>query len=143
MKYIFLFLCLCVCVQHGLSVMSEKQLAATKKLIRNTCTNKAGVAPEKVDNTYKGIFDFDDKPAMCYAHCVMMTYKLMKKDNTFDWEEGLKVLEANAPPSLLKSATGAFKHCKNAAKSLDNKCKAALEISKCLYDFDPANYFLP
>ncbi|CAH1115179.1 unnamed protein product [Psylliodes chrysocephalus] len=143
MKYQFLFLCLFVLVQDGLSAMSEKQMAATKRLIRNTCINKVGVTPEKVDAMHKGDFDFNDKSIMCYTHCILMTYKLMTKDNSFDWEEGIKVIEANAPASLAKTAVHSFKSCKNSVKTKDNKCKAALEIAKCLYDDDPPNYFLP
>ncbi|XP_072377466.1 general odorant-binding protein 72-like [Diabrotica undecimpunctata] len=143
MKYLFLLLCLFIFHQYVAAYMTEKQIEATKKLIRNTCTNKQGVAKEKVDGMQKGDFDFNDKNAMCYLHCVLMTYKLMKKDNTFDWEEGLIVLKDKAPPSIGVPASASFSHCKDSVKTKEHKCTAAMEIAKCLYDFDPPNYFLP
>nr|AQY18974.1 odorant-binding protein [Galeruca daurica] len=143
MKYIFLSLCLFFIYENVQTLMTEKQIAATKKLIRNTCINKQGVAPEKVDGMYKGEFDFSDKNSMCYVHCVLTTYKLIKKDNTFDWEEGISVMQLNAPPSIATPVIETIKNCKNAVKTTNHKCTAALEIAKCLYDDDPVHYFLP
>ncbi|XP_057652126.1 uncharacterized protein LOC130891410 [Diorhabda carinulata] len=142
MKNIFLLLCLLYIYENVLAIMTEKQIEATKKLIRNTCINKQGVAPEKVDGMYKGEFDFSDKNSMCYMHCVLKTYKLIKKDNTFDWEEGINVMQTIAPPNIATPVIESIKNCKNAVKT-DNKCTAALEIAKCLYDDDPEHYILP
>ncbi|KAJ8975039.1 hypothetical protein NQ317_008979 [Molorchus minor] len=66
-----------------------------------------------------------------------------EKDNSFDWEGGIKALEANAPASISAEGVKTIANCKDAVKTKDDKCVAAYEIAKCLYDDNPSNYFLP
>lgn len=67
----------------------------------------------------------------------MNTYKLFKSDNTFDWEAGVKALHANAPDSIAIPGGVSVKNCKDAIKTPDNKCMAAMEIAKCIYEDNP------
>ncbi|KAJ8923335.1 hypothetical protein NQ315_001893 [Exocentrus adspersus] len=122
--------------------MTEKQLNATKKLVRNTCQNKAKATNEQIDAMQKGDFG-GDRNAQCYLHCIISTYKLLTKDNQFDWEAGIKATNANAPPSIAEPGIVSIKNCKDAVKTPSDKCAASTEIAKCLYDDNPANYFLP
>nr|QUP79537.1 odorant binding protein 44 [Monochamus saltuarius] len=73
----------------------------------------------------------------------MNTYKLLTKENTFDWEGGIKALEANAPASVAGPGTISLKNCKDAVKTQSDRCVASMEIAKCIYDDNPSNYFFP
>lgn len=67
----------------------------------------------------------------------MNTYKLFKSDNTFDWEAGIKALHTNAPEHIANPASISVEHCKDAMKTPENKCTAAMEIAKCVYNDNP------
>nr|APC94208.1 odorant-binding protein 17 [Pyrrhalta maculicollis] len=140
MKWLVVGLCLYLIItRDGWCAMSEKQMNATKKLIRNSCTAKSKVAPEIIDAMHKG--DFSD--GQCYLHCIMNTYKLIKPDGSFDWEGGITTVNANAPPNIAVTATASIKNCKDALKNRSDKCAGAAEVAKCIYEDDPPNYFLP
>nr|AXO78386.1 odorant binding protein 8 [Xylotrechus quadripes] len=124
------------------SALTEKQMNATKKLIRNTCLNKAKPSSDQVDGLQKGNF-VDDKNLQCYTYCVLNTYKLIRKDNSFDWEGGVAALEANAPTNIAGPGAKTIVNCKDAVKTATDKCMAAYEIARCIYDDNPSNYFLP
>nr|UTN00815.1 odorant binding protein [Semanotus bifasciatus] len=142
MKCVFILYLFFVIHDVAYSAMTEKQLNATKKLVRNTCMNKAKPTSEQVDGLQKGQF-IDDRNLQCYIYCILNTYKLIRKDNSFDWEGGIKALEANAPPNIAESGSKSIVNCKDAVKTTDDKCIAAYEITKCVYDDNPAGYFLP
>nr|UYS88359.1 odorant binding protein 7 [Aromia bungii] len=143
MRCLFIFLCLFLLTHHDVySAMTEKQLNATKKLVRNTCINKAKSTPEQVEGLQKGEF-IEDKNVQCYLYCILNTYKLIRKDNSFDWEGGIKALEANAPPSIAAPGVNTIEKCKDAVKTTNDKCTASFEIAKCIYADNPGNYFLP
>ncbi|XP_028137022.1 general odorant-binding protein 72-like [Diabrotica virgifera virgifera] len=141
MKKIVVGLCVVLAVHYGFCAMSEKQINATKKLVRNTCMNKANVAPEIVDAMHKGDFS----QGQCYISCIMNTYKLISPEGTFDWEGGIRTMEANAPKSLVATASVSIKKCKDAMKTSvkSNKCQGAAEIAQCIYEDNPPNYFFP
>ncbi|XP_072377291.1 general odorant-binding protein 72-like [Diabrotica undecimpunctata] len=139
MKKIAVGLCVVLAVHYGFCVMSEKQMNATKKLVRNTCMNKASVAPEIVDAMHKGDFS----QGQCYISCIMNTYKLIGADGNFDWEGGIRTIEANAPKNIAGPATVSIKKCKDAMKTKSDKCKGAAEIAQCIYEDNPSNYFFP
>ncbi|KAJ8965132.1 hypothetical protein NQ314_004357 [Rhamnusium bicolor] len=61
----------------------------------------------------------------------------LKKDNSFDWEGGIKALAANAPTSIADPGMESIKNCKDAVKTTDDKCVASYEIAKCIYDDNP------
>nr|AHA33382.1 odorant-binding protein 1 [Batocera horsfieldi] len=142
MKLFVFVLCLCLATGCAYSAFTEKQLNATKKLMRNTCQNKAKPTSEQIDAMHRGEFS-DDRNAQCYLLCIMNTYKLLTKENTFDWESGVKALAANAPPSIGDPGIVSIKNCKDAVKTTSDKCVASTEIAKCIYNDNPSNYFLP
>nr|AUF72956.1 odorant-binding protein [Anoplophora chinensis] len=142
MKFCFFLLCSCLVAPYVYSAMTEKQLNATKKLMRNTCQNKAKPTSEQIDAMQKGDFNVD-RNAQCYLLCILSTYKLLTKENTFDWENGIKALAANAPASVAGPGSATLKNCKDAVKTPSDRCVASIEIAKCIYDDNPSNYFLP
>ncbi|XP_057651837.1 uncharacterized protein LOC130891239 [Diorhabda carinulata] len=139
MKWLVIGLCLYFVTLDGWCAITEKQLNATKKLVRNSCTTKTKVAPEVVDAMHKG--DFSN--GQCYILCIMNTYKLIKSDGSFDWEGGIATVKANAPPHIAATAAASIKNCKDAMKNKSDKCLGSAEIAMCIYNDDPPNYFFP
>ncbi|XP_019766621.1 general odorant-binding protein 72 isoform X2 [Dendroctonus ponderosae] len=122
--------------------MTEAQMKAALKLIRNVCQPKNKATDAQIAAMHNGDWN-QDKNGMCYMNCVLNYYKLQLPDNSFDWETGLKVVESQAPPSMAGFIMETITGCKDAVKTRDDKCKAAVEITKCLYDQNPEKYFLP
>ncbi|XP_048522341.1 general odorant-binding protein 72 isoform X1 [Dendroctonus ponderosae] len=144
--------------------MTEAQMKAALKLIRNVCQPKNKATDAQIAAMHNGDWN-QDKNGMCYMNCVLNYYKLQLPDNSFDWETGLKVVESQAPPSMAGFIMETITGCKDAGKIMslsrpnwqfrtkkcvfqtvktrDDKCKAAVEITKCLYDQNPEKYFLP
>ncbi|CAH1974056.1 unnamed protein product [Acanthoscelides obtectus] len=138
MKRWVLLWCL-LCVTHlANAAISEKQMKATMKLLRNTCINKFKIPIEDVDAMHTGDFS----KGGCYVMCILETYKLLK-GNVYDWENAVTTIRANAPPSVAEDAVAAVVACKDAMKTKDDKCIGSAEIGKCIYDFAPEKYFLP
>ncbi|VEN51616.1 unnamed protein product [Callosobruchus maculatus] len=123
MKFILLLLCMFL-VTHRISSMTVKQFNAT----RNWC----GI-----------LVKISRKLRVCYIHCILNTYNLLNKDLIFDWEGGIKALKGNAPESIAEPGAVTIENCKDAIKTRNDKCIAAMEVAKCLHDDNPANYFLP
>ncbi|KAG5883555.1 hypothetical protein JTB14_008522 [Gonioctena quinquepunctata] len=78
------------------------------------------------------------QPVKCYQLCIFNTYKLLKMDNSFDWEAGINALKANAPEKIAGPGSDSILNCKDAMKTTDDKCKAALEVAECIYNDNPA-----
>ncbi|XP_066253169.1 general odorant-binding protein 72-like [Euwallacea similis] len=131
-----------IVVESVYCAMTESQMAAALKLIRNVCQPKNKATNEQIEGMHKGDWN-QDQNGMCYMSCVLGYYKLQLPDNSFDWETGVKTIEAQAPPSIAQIALVSVKNCKDAVKTLSDKCRAALEIAKCIYDQNPEKYFLP
>ncbi|XP_050298251.1 general odorant-binding protein 72-like [Anthonomus grandis grandis] len=141
MRLACLFL-IVLAVRCGDAAMTEKQMKAAVRLIKNACVPKSKVTEEQIEAMQHGNFDLE-KSAMCYVHCVLNYYKLQLPDNSFDWETGIKIIETQAPSSIASFAIDAMKACKDAVKTPGEKCKAAMEIARCIYEFNPEKYFLP
>nr|QLQ34532.1 odorant binding protein 1 [Callosobruchus chinensis] len=138
MKRLIVLLCL-FCVTHLVNAaISEKQMKATKKLVRNTCINKSKIPIEDVDAMQQGDFS----KGGCYLLCILETYKVIK-GNDYDWEGAVAAIKANAPTNIAEDAIKAVVACKDSMKTKSDKCIGAAEIGKCVYDFAPEKYFLP
>nr|QTE76120.1 odorant binding protein 12 [Harmonia axyridis] len=124
------------------AAMTDAQLKAALKLLRNVCQPKNKATNEQIEAMHKGDRN-QDKNGMCYMHCVLNMYKLIKKDNTLDYEVGMSTIEAQAPDSIKATAIHSLNSCKDAAKTTSDKCIAAFEIAHCLYLDNPPAYFLP
>nr|UTN00824.1 odorant binding protein [Semanotus bifasciatus] len=123
------------------SAMTEKQLIAAVKMVRNVCLPKTKASVEDVDKMHKGDWDVDHT-AMCYMHCALNMYKLIDKDNTLNYDS--VIIQIKQLPDRYKESTEkCLDPCKNSAVTLDDKCAAAYEISKCLYFCNPGDYYLP
>ncbi|XP_050306989.1 general odorant-binding protein 83a-like [Anthonomus grandis grandis] len=130
-----------ILVQYVDSRMTDKQLVAAVKLVRNMCTGKTKASPEEIDKMHQGNWDVDYN-AQCYMWCSLNMYKLMDKENNFD-RKSAEAQMSQLPASLLDYVTKCMDQCEHAAKRLDDKCIAAWEYSKCMYFCDPEQYFLP
>nr|CAI5858691.1 unnamed protein product [Callosobruchus analis] len=121
--------------------MTEKQMWAAVKLARNTCQNKHKASTADIDKMHQGDWNVDHS-AMCYMHCALNMYKLMYPNNTFNLEASMKQTP-QLPDSFRESAETCIFNCKDEAKTLDDKCVAAYELTKCMYFCNPEKYFLP
>nr|AIX97061.1 odorant-binding protein 15 [Dastarcus helophoroides] len=142
MKALLLIYVYLACTGLSKAAMTEAQYKAGAKLIRKTCISKSKVDAGKVEALRKGEWP-EEKALMCYLYCVLASYKVVTPENTLDVENGVKALNAQAPESIRDAAIISTKNCKDSAKTTSDKCKAAYEISSCVYNDNPANYFLP
>ncbi|EFA10803.1 general odorant-binding protein 72 [Tribolium castaneum] len=142
MKY-FPHLCLClIFFELSEAAMSEAQLKAAVKLVRNMCQPKSKATNEDIEKMHHGDWNID-RTAMCYMHCALNSNKLITKENVFNRDYAITLAEKNLPTALKTASIEAANLCKDSAKTLDDKCVAAYEISKCLYESNPEKYFLP
>ncbi|XP_044271166.1 general odorant-binding protein 72-like [Tribolium madens] len=142
MKY-FAYLCLClIFLEFTEATLSEAQLKAMVKLVRNMCQPKSKATTEDIEKMHQGNWNID-YTAMCYMHCVLNSNQLITKGNVFHLDNALIWVEKNLPNPLKDASLEAANLCKDAAKTLNDKCVAAYEISKCLYESNPEMYFLP
>ncbi|KAJ3626731.1 hypothetical protein MTP99_017208 [Tenebrio molitor] len=117
-------------------------MKAALKLVRNVCQPKFKATNEQIDAMHKGDWELE-KNAKCYLWCILNMYKLITKDNAFDWEAGIVTLTNQAPESIRTPAIISVKNCKDAVQTPSDKCAAAYEIAHCMYLDNPENYFLP
>ncbi|XP_066147704.1 general odorant-binding protein 72-like [Euwallacea fornicatus] len=143
MKNSVLF-CMCALLmfEPTASRMTEKQLVAAVKLVRNMCTVKEKPNLADIDKMHQGDWDVDYK-AQCYMSCALNSYKLMGKDNRLDREALNLQIETLLPESLRDYVVRCTDQCENAVTNLTDKCVAAYQFSKCVYFCDPEKYFLP
>ncbi|XP_060527914.1 general odorant-binding protein 19a isoform X2 [Cylas formicarius] len=111
MKLLMLAIGVISAVPWTRAAMSEAQMKAALKLVRNTCQPKSKATSEQIEAMKQGDWN-QDRNGQCYLNCILTMYKLQKKDNTFDWESGLKVLENQAPPSIATTAIASVLNCK-------------------------------
>ncbi|KAF7282951.1 hypothetical protein GWI33_001761 [Rhynchophorus ferrugineus] len=138
---VIVVLCVLILINDVVARMTEKQLQAAVKLVRNMCTGKTKATTDDIDKMHKGDWEVDHN-AMCYMWCSLNMYKLMDKNNRFDRKSADAQL-AQLPESMQKYVNKCIGQCENAATHFDDKCYAAWEYSKCMYFCDPEKYFLP
>ncbi|RZC32560.1 SCO1 -like, mitochondrial, partial [Asbolus verrucosus] len=128
--------------------MSEQQMKAALKLVRNVCQPKFKTTDEQIDAMHKGDWNLEHN-AQCYLWCILNMYKLITKENAFDWETGITTLTNQAPETLRVTAIQSVNNCKDSVKTPSDKCTAAYEIAHCIYldnpevNFMNIKYFLP
>ncbi|CAH0555508.1 unnamed protein product [Brassicogethes aeneus] len=122
--------------------MSDQQLKAAMKLIRNVCQPKFKTTDAQINEMHAGNWN-QDRAGQCYTWCILNMYKLIRKDNSFDWEAGIKTLEIQAPDSIAEYAIPCVNECKDAVKHQEDKCVAGFEVAECIFRCNPEKYFLP
>ncbi|ERL84669.1 hypothetical protein D910_02096 [Dendroctonus ponderosae] len=134
---------LTVFISTGNCRLTEKQVAAAVKLVRNMCMGKSKVNPEDIEKMHQGNWDVDYE-AQCYMWCGFNMYKMLDKENHFDKKSALQQME-QLPIDLQDYVIKCMGQCENAGEltNFDDKCVVAFEYSKCLYFCDPEKYFLP
>nr|WJJ63263.1 odorant binding protein 4 [Pachyrhinus yasumatsui] len=124
-----------VLFQHVSSRLTEKQVAATIKLVRNMCSGRAKAAAEEIDKLHQGIWEVDNT-VKCYLWCILHTNKLMDDDNKIIMGT-LEFQRTQLPESMIDHVVKSVTNCEHAATNLGEKCTAAWEFAKCIYDVDP------
>ncbi|CAH1375828.1 hypothetical protein MTP99_017210 [Tenebrio molitor] len=137
-------LCFCLIFFNKVvnAAMSDAQLKAAVKLVRNMCQPKTKATNEDIKKMHEGDWNID-RTAMCYMHCALNSNKLISKENTLNVDVAVSQAQKTLPLSIKEPTLVTINQCKDSAKTTDDKCKAAYEISKCLYEANPEIYFLP
>ncbi|XP_019877617.1 general odorant-binding protein 72 [Aethina tumida] len=136
------FLVLGIFFQHNAeSAMTEAQIKATGKLLRNTCQPKSKTTDEIIEGMHQGNWDMD-RTGMCYLHCIFSSTKVLNKDNTFNYDSAMAQIKS-LPEGRKEPARICMEQCKDAGVTTSDKCIVGYEIGKCIYDCNPANYLLP
>ncbi|KAH1023811.1 hypothetical protein HUJ05_003411 [Dendroctonus ponderosae] len=153
---------LTVFISTGNCRLTEKQVAAAVKLVRNMCMGKSKVNPdnlahdvrklllltislcvvEDIEKMHQGNWDVDYE-AQCYMWCGFNMYKMLDKENHFDKKSALQQME-QLPIDLQDYVIKCMGQCENAGEltNFDDKCVVAFEYSKCLYFCDPEVKYL-
>ncbi|XP_066261903.1 general odorant-binding protein 72-like [Euwallacea similis] len=142
MKPILFCICAFLMFEPTAPRMTEKQLVAAVKLVRNMCTAKEKPNIADIDKMHQGDWDVGYK-AQCYMSCALNSYKLINKDNRLDREAINVQIETLLPENLRDYVVGCMDQCENTATNLTDRCVAAYQYSKCVYFCDPEKYFLP
>nr|XP_023028827.1 general odorant-binding protein 72-like [Leptinotarsa decemlineata] len=121
--------------------LNEKQMDAAVKMVKNVCKPKTKATDADIDKMHQGDWNIDHS-AMCYMYCALNMYRLMNPDNTFNHESAMAQVK-QLPESFKGPTEICMEKCKDAAVTLDDKCIAAYELSKCMYFCNPEKYFLP
>ncbi|XP_045473697.1 general odorant-binding protein lush [Harmonia axyridis] len=129
-KFIFLIFSICFVLYYSNAAFSEKQLASAKKMITNICKPRANATDEDLEGMRSGLFS---RPAMCFINCVLVSNKWQNKDNTFNMA-GASATMKMLPEEYHAEGDRVIETCKDAAKTLDDKCVSAMEIGKCFYE---------
>ncbi|KAF2893186.1 hypothetical protein ILUMI_12987 [Ignelater luminosus] len=119
--------------------LTEKQLQASTKMVRNVCQPKNKVTDAQIDAMHKGEFP-EDRSLMCYMECCLRTARLMK-DGKADLDIMLKQIQT-LPESRREPTIESAMNCKDSITGTE-KCEIAYQIYKCLYEDNPDNFFLP
>nr|AXO78388.1 odorant binding protein 10 [Xylotrechus quadripes] len=140
MKYLFIaaLLGFGVVVING---MTEKQLVAAVKVVRNVCQPKSKATDEDITKMHEGNWDIAHS-AMCYMYCSLNMYKLMSKDNSLNYEGAVAQLKL-LPDRYRASSEKCINQCKESAITVEDKCIAGYEIAKCIYYCSPDDYYFP
>ncbi|XP_028135944.2 general odorant-binding protein 19a-like [Diabrotica virgifera virgifera] len=138
MKCMWVILACSIIMTTGLN---EKQMQAAIKVVTNVCSQKAKATLEEIEKMHHGDWEVDHS-AMCYMWCAFNMYKLMHKNNTLNYASAVQQL-TQLPDSYYPSAVLCTEKCKDEAKTLNDKCVATFELSKCMYFCNPEKYFLP
>ncbi|KAJ8684439.1 hypothetical protein QAD02_020231 [Eretmocerus hayati] len=108
---------------------------------RNTCINKIGADPERVEGIRNGQFIEDDPKLKCYAKCIMSLMKTLK-DGKLDIDAAMKQVKIMAAddiaPRLVAAGTSCYDEVQN-----DDACEYAWSYVKCLHSKDAEVFFFP
>ncbi|KAK9871820.1 hypothetical protein WA026_014276 [Henosepilachna vigintioctopunctata] len=102
-------------------------------MITNICKPRTNVTDEDLARMKSGNFDGLPREAQCFLNCVLVSNKWQNKDNTFNEAASLAATKM-LPEKYHTEAKEVISICKDSAKSLDDKCVSATEISKCFFD---------
>ncbi|XP_065174205.1 general odorant-binding protein 72-like [Atheta coriaria] len=121
--------------------ITEKQMKAAGKLIKNNCQPKSKATEEEITNMQKGIFS-DSKSTKCYVLCTLTNMRVVKKTGEADWESAYSQA-MTLPDSRVTPTIKSLDNCKAKLEFNDDKCDNAWRLGKCIYEDNPGNYFLP
>nr|AUF72990.1 odorant-binding protein [Anoplophora chinensis] len=140
-KYFLASILTCLLSVYQVGSLTEKQVQATVKMVRNTCQSKTKASTDDIEKMHLGDWNID-REAMCYMQCALNMHKLLNKENKFDYESGMNQLKI-LPESFRGHTLECMNQCKDAVVTPRDKCIAAYEFAKCFYFCNPEKYFLP
>ncbi|XP_075977375.1 uncharacterized protein LOC142977383 [Anticarsia gemmatalis] len=126
---------------NGIDAMTRAQMKNTGKLMRNSCMKKIQVTDDLIGGLEQGNF-IEDKKVMCYIACVFEMTGVVK-NNKINYEASIKQIDMMYPPDMKESAKGAAVKCKDVPKKYKDLCEASYWSAKCMYEYDPKNFFFP
>ncbi|KAL3268141.1 hypothetical protein HHI36_007268 [Cryptolaemus montrouzieri] len=132
-KFLFLVTTLCCVAYYVNAVFTEKQIESGKRMMLNICKPRTNVTDDELEDMKNGDFDKVSRAAGCFINCVLASHKWQNKDNTFNIDAGLASLK-NLPEKYHEEGQRVMKACKDAAKTVNDKCISAMEIGKCFYE---------
>nr|WKF45135.1 odorant-binding protein 2 [Podabrus annulatus] len=137
--YCALILLFVLLLHHVKSEMTEKQLQSLIKMTRSVCQPKLKVSNELIAAFHQGEF-VKDRALMCYMECCLKMAKMIK-NGKLDFEPLLE--QAKTLPAPRQQPTTTTVHdCKDAGGPDMEKCEAAFEIYKCVYESNPPEFYL-
>nr|ANT46043.1 odorant-binding protein 14 [Microplitis mediator] len=123
------------------AAFTVEQIESMMKPLGNNCVSKVGLSPELQEANRKKEFP-EEKPFMCYLHCLARVTKVFDKNNQIDLEGTLKQVRLVMPDHLVEGSVKAYTVCSRAAISED-PCEKAFQYAKCYYETDAPSYFYP
>ncbi|XP_049874887.1 general odorant-binding protein 19a-like [Pectinophora gossypiella] len=121
--------------------MTRQQLKNSGKLMKKTCMPKNDVTEEQVGEIEQGKF-IEDRNVMCYMACIYTMMQVIK-NGKLSPEAVMKQVDIMFPPEMKEPVKIAVENCKDVAKKYKDICETSYYASKCMYEFDPKNFFFP
>nr|ADX96031.1 odorant binding protein OBP4 [Holotrichia oblita] len=130
-------------VETTQGAMTNAQIEATQRMIRRTCKSKMKItSDDELDGMLNGKWDNLSPATLCYLHCCVKMIKMVTGDGHVDYDSNVKQIN-NLPEPKRHPLTDSLNNCKDAGKSLTDKCEIAHEICKCFYFSNPGAYIIP
>ncbi|XP_030383057.1 general odorant-binding protein lush [Scaptodrosophila lebanonensis] len=143
--YALLWSVLCCChLLHPCQGVNMQQFLQSLDMMRNGCVAKFKVPIEILDRIRDGDFDLEPtQDLLCYTKCVAQLAGTVTKKGEFSVSKAFAQMPIILPLELLEPAKAALGHCKDAQKDYKDSCAKVYYTSKCIADFDRANFKFP
>ncbi|XP_062134742.1 general odorant-binding protein lush [Drosophila sulfurigaster albostrigata] len=146
--------CRCMSYQLALALLlllprfcdgvNMQQFIQSLDMMRNGCMPKFKVQVDQLDRIRDGDFSFEpDQDLQCYMKCVAQLAGTLTKKGEFSVSKAQAQMPIILPAELQEPAKVALNHCKDAQKEHKDTCAKVYYISKCMADFDRANFKFP
>ncbi|EDW76792.1 Odorant-binding protein 76a [Drosophila willistoni] len=140
---IFMLMVLMLLSKPTISV-NMQQFLQSLDMMRNGCAPKFKVPLDILDRIREGDFDLEPtQDLLCYTKCIAQLAGTVTKKGEFSVPKAFAQMPIILPPELQEPAKTALNHCKDAQKAYKDSCEKVYYTSKCIADFDRANFKFP